>query len=257
MLAVERRNKIEEIIAKDRSVLVVELAKKFDVTTETIRGDLEKLERKGVLVRTYGGATIVESTDADMDYAARATVNAQGKQRIASYAAELIKNGETIFLDGSTSCLYVARAIKDKKGLTVITNAERVVSELAVCDNIKVVCIGGNLVPKNMSYCGRVAEETIRRNYYANKLFFSCRGATILRGLSEASEEEAELKKAMLERSETAIFLCDYTKLGKLGVPAISELNMIDTMITDIKLSEEWHTMLDDKDVEIVEISEE
>lgn len=257
MLAVERRNKIEEIIARDKSVLVVELAKQFDVTTETIRGDLEKLEKKGVLVRTYGGATLVENTDVDMDYASRATVNAQGKQRIASTAAQMVKNGETIFLDGSTSCLYVARAIKDKKGLTVITNAERVVSELAGCDDIKVVCIGGNLVPKNLSYCGRVAEETIRRNYYANKLFFSCRGATILRGLSEASEEEAELKKAMLERSETAIFLCDYTKLGRLGVPAISDLNAIDTMITDIKLTEEWHTMLDDKDVEVVEVPEE
>lgn len=254
MLAVERRSKIEEIITRDKSVLVVELAKQFEVTTETIRGDLEKLEKQGVLVRTYGGATLVEGSEADMDYAARATVNAEGKQRIGERAATMIKNGETIFLDASTSSLYVAKSIKEKQGLTVITNAERVVSELAGCSNIKVICIGGILTPKNMSYCGRIAEETIRNSYYANKLFFSCRGATILRGLTESSEEEAAVKKAMLECSETAIFLCDYKKLGKLGVPIISDFKPIDTLITDIKLTEEWQTMLDENDVKLIEV---
>ena len=257
MLAVERRKKIEEIITKNKSVLVPELAKLFEVTTETIRGDLEKLEKLGVLVRTYGGATLVEDNDADMGYTERAAVNVEGKQRIGERAAKMIKNGETIFLDASTSSLYVAKNIKQKQGLTVITNAERVVSELAGCEDIKVICTGGRLTPKNMSYCGRVAEECIRKNYYANKLFFSCRGATILRGLTESSEEEAEMKKAMLERSETAVFLCDYKKLGRLGVPVISDLNAVDTFITDIKLSDEWHAVLAENDVELYEVSAE
>lgn len=254
MLAVERRSKIEQIITQNKSVLVPELAKQFEVTTETIRGDLEKLEKKGVLVRTYGGATLVEGSEADMDYSDRAAVNAEGKQRIGERAAKMIKDGETIFLDASTSSLYVAKYIKEKQGLTVITNAERVVQELAGCPNIKVICIGGGLHPKNMSYCGRIAEETIRNYYYANKLFFSCRGATILRGLTESSEEEAEIKKAMLERCETSVFLCDYKKIGKLGIPIISDLKSVDTFITDIKLTEEWHTVLEENDVEVLEV---
>lgn len=257
MLAVERRNKIKEIITKNKSVLVPELAKLFEVTTETIRGDLEKLEKHGVLVRTYGGATLVEEQEQDMGYTERAAVNVEGKQRIGERAAKLIKNGETIFLDASTSSLYVAKNIKEKQGITVITNAERVVSELAGCDNIKVICTGGRLTPKNMSYCGRIAEECIRNNYYANKLFFSCRGATILRGLTESSEEEAEIKKAMLDRSEASIFLCDYKKLGKLGVPVIAELKSVDTFITDIKLSDEWRTVIDENDIELYEVPEE
>ncbi len=253
MLAVERRNKITELITKDKSVLVVELAKQFEVTTETIRGDLEKLEKQGILVRTYGGATLVEGTD-DMDYLTRTTVNAEGKQRISERAARMIRDGETIFLDASTSSYYLAKSIKDKKSLTVITNAERVVSELASCPNIKVICTGGRLTPKNMSYCGRVAEETIRNNYYANKFFFSCRGATIQRGLSESTEEDAAVKKAMLDSAETAIFLCDYKKLGKLGVPIIPNFKPIDTVITDIKLTDEWHEILDENDVELIEV---
>ena len=112
MLAVERRSRIEQNILKNKSVLVLELAKEFDVTTETIRSDLEKLEKQGVLVRTYGGATLVETTEADMAISERETVNFEGKQSIGIRAAQMIKDGETVFLDASTSSLHLARNIK-------------------------------------------------------------------------------------------------------------------------------------------------
>ena len=75
---------------------------------------------------------------------------------------------------------------------------EKIVNELSMCDHIHVVCVGGELTPRNMSYIGRVAEKTIKENYYANKCFFSCRGVTLGRGLVDSSEGEAEIKKAML-----------------------------------------------------------
>lgn len=206
MLAVERRSQIEQMIMKNKSVLVLELAKMFDVTTETIRSDLEKLEKQGVLVRTYGGATIVESVEADMAIHERETVNFEGKQSIGKRAAEMIKDGETVFLDASTSSLHLARNLKDKKGITVITNAEKIVMELAGCENIRVICTGGRLHQKNMSYIGRIVEETIRANYYANKVFFSCRGVTLGRGMMESTEAEAEIKKAMIDCSERLSF---------------------------------------------------
>lgn len=252
MLAVERRNKIEQIINKERSVLVVELAKQFEVTTETIRGDLEKLEKQGVLVRTYGGAMIAESSEPELAITERDTVNYEGKQRIGKRAAEMIKDGETIFLDASTSAWHLARYIKGKRGITVITNADKIVSELSSCDHIHVICTGGLLRARNMSFVGRMAEKTIRENYYANKFFFSCKGITLTRGLVDSSEEEAEIKKAMLENSESAIFLCDKNKIGKLGVPKISELDSIDCFITDAKLTDEWMEELAGKDVKLV-----
>ena len=86
MLAVERRNQIEQLIIKNKSVLVVDLAKKFDVTTETIRGDLEKLEKHGVLVRTYGGATLVEGNEPDMPINERDSINFEEKSGIAFYS---------------------------------------------------------------------------------------------------------------------------------------------------------------------------
>lgn len=252
MLAVERRSHIEQTIIQNKSVLVVDLAKKFDVTTETIRGDLEKLEKQGVLVRTYGGATLVEGNEPDMAIQERDTINFEGKHSIGKRAARLIKDGETIFLDASTSSLHVARNIKDKRGITVITNAGKVVNELSSCDNIRVICTGGKLEPKNMSYVGRIAESVIKQNYFANKFFFSCRGVTLMRGLMETSEAEAEIKKAMMEMAESSIFLCDHKKLGRLGVNLISKLNNIDYFISDVQLDEEWNDALAQLDVTVI-----
>ena len=253
MLAVERRNKIEEIIQKNKSVLVPELAKLFDVTTETIRGDLEKLEKQGILVRTYGGATLVEGTDSDMPVSDRDVINFEGKQRIGKRAAKIIKDGETIFLDASTSSLHIARNIKEKRSLTVITNSDRIINELSACENIRVISTGGLLFTRNMSYMGRVVEQTIRENYFANKVFFSCRGVTIARGFTEHNESEAEVKKAMIDCSESVFALCDHTKIGKIGVPVISDFRRIDTLITDTKMTDEWSKMLAENDINLIE----
>lgn len=254
MLAVERRSNIEQMINENGTVLVTELAKKFDVTAETIRADLLKLEKQGVLIRTYGGATLVESSPNELPIAERDVVNYEEKQRIGKRAAQMIRNGETIFLDASTSAWHLARNIKDKKGITVITNASKIVYELAECDGIHVVQIGGELNSKNMSYVGRIAEHTIRENYFANKIFFSCKGVTLNRGLVDSSEGEAEIKKTMIKNSETVIFLCDHNKLGRLGVPSVSGLDSLDFFITDVKLSEEWTERLEEADVNIITV---
>lgn len=252
MLAVERRKKIVDIITENKSVLVLELAKEFDVTGETIRGDLEKLEQQGILVRTYGGATLVEKNDVEMTYQERETKNYEGKHAIGLRAAEYIEDGDTIFLDASTSSFHVALSIKDKKRVTVITNSERVILELAGCKDINVICTGGTIRPKSMSYVGRLAEKNIYDNYYANKCFFSCRGVNLSRGLMDSHELEAEIKRAMIRCSETVFFLCDQSKLGVLGVPVICNMKDIHYCITDVKFDERWKEEMENNEVEIV-----
>ena len=254
MLAVERRTQIEQIITESKSVLVVDLAKQFDVTPETIRGDLLKLEKQGILVRTYGGATLAGASGSELGFKERDTVNAEAKQRIGKRAAQMIRNGETIFLDASTSALYLARNIKDKRGLTVITNAVSIMTELSDCENIKLICTGGLYYPKNMSYNGRYAERMIKENFAANKFFFSCRGVTLSRGLVDSTEDEAELKRAMLERSESVIFLGDHYKMGKMGIPVICPIDKIDKFVTDVELDSEWREALEEADVSIITV---
>ena len=254
MLAVERRSCIEQLINENGSVLVTDLARQFDVTAETIRNDLYKLEKQGVLIRTYGGATLVESNATDMTITERDTVSYAEKQRIGKRAAQMIRSGETVFLDASTSAWHLARNIKDKNGITVITNASKIVSELAECEGIRVICTGGELTPRNVSYIGRIAEKTIRENYFANKCFFSCKGVSLAHGLADSSEGEAEIKKAMIKNSESVIFLCDHNKLGRLGVPHIAGLDAVDCFITDVKLSEEWNVELERYDVSLITV---
>ncbi len=252
MLAVERRTEIEKLINERKRVLVPELAKLFDVTTETIRADLLKLEKQGVLVRTYGGATLAGNSGTELGFSERDTVNYEGKQRIGHKAAELIRNGDTIFLDASTSALHLARCIKGKSSLTVITNSNRIVTELGSCEHINVISTGGELNHRNMSYSGRCAEKNIRENYFANKFFFSCKGVTLTRGLVDSLEAEAEIKKAMMANSELNIFLCDQNKLGKLGVNRIAPITDVDYVISDIQLDEEWSKELMKSDIRII-----
>lgn len=254
MLAVERRTRIEELITENGSVLVAELAKQFNVTPETIRGDLLKLEKQGILVRTYGGATLADTTGQELDITERAGINSDAKQKIGKRAAQLIRDGETIFLDASTSALHLARNLKDKRGITVITNSRNVITELVDCPNIKIVCTGGILSTKNMSYTGRFAEDMIRTGLAANKVFFSCKGVTLSRGLIDSSEDEAEIKREMIENSDTAIFLCDHNKIGRIGIPVISGIDKIDVLITDVRLDKEISDALEEHDIKIITV---
>ncbi len=254
MLAVERRKHIEEIINKNKSILVTDIAKQFEVTTETIRGDLLKLEKQGVLIRTHGGAILAEGSGQELSFNERDVVNSEAKQRIGKRAAEMIRDGETVFLDASTSSLHLARHLKDKKSLTVITNAVNIIMELADCENIRLISTGGQLTPKNMSLVGRFTEKMIRRNLAANKCFFSCRGVTISRGLVDSSEDEAEIKRAMLECSDSAVFLCDHNKLGRMAIPVIAPLDRIDVFITDVKFDDEWQSKLEELDINIINV---
>ena len=255
MLAVERRKKISNIIVDRKSITVIELANYFQVSGETIRNDLEKLEKQGVLVRTYGGATLVQgSAKEEMTVEEREVINADGKSRIGAFAASLVRDGETVFLDASTSSLQVAKSLKDKRSVTVITNSQRVLNELSGCANVNLVCTGGQLRAKNMSYVGRVAEENVKNHYYANKSFFSCRGVNLARGLMDSNEQEAEIKKAMIKYSETAVFLCDKSKLGILGVPMVAKLEDVDVLITDVQLDEEWSKAMNDNEIEVYSV---
>ncbi len=254
MLAIERRNQIEQIIMQNKTVLVTELARQFDVSAETIRGDLEKLEKQGLLVRTYGGASLKYEDELEPSVVERENVNYLEKQIIGKKAADMIDSGDTVFLDASTSALHLARNIKTKRGLTVITNAVKIVEELSSCNHISVMCVGGQLNSRNFSFVGRVAEKLIKENYAADKFFFSCKGVTVERGLMDFTEGEAEIKKAMISVSKKRIFLCDTNKIGRLGMQAICGFNDVDVMITDAELDGKMKNALDKNGVETVTV---
>ena len=237
MFAVERRNRIISMINENKSITVQDAAEYFDVAEETIRRDLKALEKQQLLIRTHGGAVIADHANAEISYDKRTRINISGKDQIGKEAAKLVEDRDTIILDASTSSFFVAKYIKDKKGITVITNAQNVISELTDIDGIELISTGGVLRRKSMSFVGRIAESSLS-NYHANKLFFSCMGFSLERGLTDSNEQESDMKKIMVQCSQKKIFLCDYTKFDRVGYASTAKPEDIDIIITDNDLQD-------------------
>ncbi|ACM59957.1 DeoR family transcriptional regulator [Caldicellulosiruptor bescii] len=252
MLAIERRQKIMAMLNENKSVLVPELAKLFNVTEETIRRDLEKLEKEGLLKRTYGGAVLVENYNVDIPFEFRNVTNIEGKKQIALSLIKYIEDGDTLVMDSSTSALQVAKLLKTKKKITVITNSEQIINELKVFeDTIKVISTGGTLRNKSLSLVGPIAEQTLR-SLNANKAIISCKGFDIEKGFTESNELEAQVKKLMIEIADKVYMIADHTKMNKTALVNIATLDDVDFIFTDKILPPSQENAIREKNVEIV-----
>lgn len=251
MFAVERRSRIISLLNEKESISVQEAAELFGVAEETIRRDLNYLEDRNMLVRTHGGAVLSDNSKPEISYELRSRINIVGKDRIGREAAALVSEGDTIILDASTSSFFVSKHIKDKKNITVITNAENVIKELSGAADIELISTGGVLRRKSMSYVGSLAEASLSA-YHANKLFFSCMGFTFESGLTDSNGQESDMKKVMIERSQSIFFLCDHTKIGKVGYAATAKPEDIDMIITDEDIIPDIRKGLDSLGIKVV-----
>jgi len=213
MLAVTRKNQIKDIIQEKKSVSVSELALKFSVTEETIRRDLKFLEDEGFLTRTYGGAFIQDGVENEVDLDIRETVYEDSKKAIAKKALELIHNGDTIYLDTSTTAYYIAKAIWDMN-LTVLTNSLLIVDFLSKFENIRIICIGGQFSHKSKSFIGRSTQKVLGY-YFVDKTFMSCRSLSMEHGITDSNEETAIIRQNLLDRSNKIYIIADYSKFDK------------------------------------------
>ena len=168
MLALERQKRILDILSKEGSVLVSRLSEELNVTEETIRRDLEKLESQEALIRTHGGAIPVDENVYELSLEKRKRTNISAKERLAQEAAKFVKPWDTIFLDASTTTFYMAKEIKKLHNVTVITNSVRVINELSGISDIKVIGIGG-MLSQNQSFVGSLAEDTIKNTYLSHR----------------------------------------------------------------------------------------
>ncbi|MCM0649236.1 DeoR/GlpR family DNA-binding transcription regulator [Clostridium swellfunianum] len=251
MLPIARKNKIKEIIKEKKSVTVSELAKSFKVTEETIRKDLQSLEEEGFLTRTYGGAYIPDGVENDVDITLREHIHIEGKQKIAAECLNYINNGDSIFLDASSTSLYIAESLKNKR-LTVTTNSIKIVEHLASNPNIKLIIIGGRIEQASMSVLGRNAESNMN-NYFFDAAFISCRALSMQHGITDSNEMQAEIRKIAIEHSNRAFLVADYTKFDRTAFTKICDYKTINTLIVDKSLSDEWKLFLQSYDINLIE----
>lgn len=249
MLAVERRQAIFEILEEKGSVTVIELSRRFDVSEETIRRDLTKMESGGLLQKTYGGAFLNSGMHLEVPVDMRANTYVEGKNVIGALCGQMIHNGDTIFLDASTTAAHIAENILDKKNLIVITNALKVAETLARGPGIKVICTGGTLRPSSLTTVGRTAETAVG-NYFADKAFICCDGVHRIHGVTDANEKEAEVRKEMIRQAESSILVVDATKFDKTSFVHMADFHQFDVLVTDKPLTSEWRATMREADVE-------
>lgn len=239
MLAIERKNAILETLQKEQRVLVAELSQEYGVTEETIRRDLDKLEKEGFVKKTYGGAVLNENTNIEMPLRIREKTNRKEKQTIARLAAAMIEEGDSIILDSSSTSLMVAQELKDRKKLTVITNSLEVLIELSKSNGVQVISTGGVLKSSSLSLVGKSAEKTLE-NFYVDKAVVSCKGLDLKKGVTDSSEDNAEIKKSMISCAKKLILAADSTKFGKISFAKIVDFRKGDVLVTDALPDEAW-----------------
>lgn len=239
MLAAERRSVILQKIHEDRKVIVAELSKEFGVSEETIRRDLEKLEEDGHVTKTYGGAVINEKSSIDLPFNVRQKANSMGKQIIAELVNDEIEDGDHIFLDASTTAVFIAKNIKQKKRLTVITNSIENMVELSDVTDWDIISTGGMLKAGSMSLQGKKALDSVN-SYNADKVFLSCKGIDIDKGITDGNDETASIKQSMIAAAEKVYLAVDSTKFGKVAFSHIASFSKVDVVVTDKKPDAMW-----------------
>ena len=238
MFTIERQQEIIEILKSGKSASVAHLAKKLFIGEATIRRDLDKLQQQGLIQRTYGGAVWLEGLDSEIPLYVRENANKRQKDLIGSAAAKLVKNGDIVIVDSSSTTYAMVKHLSHLTKLTVVTNGAKTAVSLGEFSDFDVYSTGGKLRKNSLSYIGDTAKSFIN-GIHADILFFSCRGFSSKRGLFDSSVEEAELRKTMIENSKKRVLLCDGSKLNEAAFYKICEIHAIDHIITDGEFSDE------------------
>ncbi len=249
MLPVTRRSRIKQIVMEKKSVVVSDLSMTFNVTEETIRRDLKILEEEGLLQRTYGGAYILDGVQNEVNVELREKVFVSNKKNIAKKAKKLVNNGDSIFLDNSTTAFYVADELKDMR-VTVITNSYKILSTLCNISGINLIVTGGAYYPQSRAFLGSMCAKAIS-NYNVDIAFVSCRTLSMDKGITDASEELAFLRRTIISHAAKSYIIADYSKFNKPSFINTCGFEEISGIITDSKLPKEWGTFLAQKGLEI------
>ncbi len=253
MLAVERRNQILEKLQDEKKVVVSELSSHFEVSEETIRRDLDKLEKEGLCKKTYGGATFCEAPGVEMPFMVRRKKNMEGKNKIANLISELVEDGDHIIVDPSTTSLAIVNALqaKDKKGLTLITNSIEVLLEASDQSDWEIISTGGFLNGKYLALVGPRALDGIGA-MNADKVILSCKGLDMNKGVTDANELFSQVKQTMLNSGIKKILVVDSTKFDKVAFSKICDPADLDMVVTDAKPSDAWLNYFADKGIRCI-----
>ena len=233
MLKKERETEIINILkAENGYVSVKDLCKKLYASESSIRRDLTSLEKSGLITRSYGGAELIVNFSNVIEFDKRSRHNSPEKKIIAKKAKALIKDGNIIFLDQSSTSFYLANEIIDNHSLTVITNNTAIISLMAN-SGIKTIASGGSLSNENRTCLVGPDAQYIFENIHADIMFFSAKSLSFDGIISDCTREEILIRKSMLNNANIKVFLCDSEKIGTHSPYNQCKIDDIDYLICE------------------------
>jgi DeoR family transcriptional regulator of aga operon len=241
---VKRREEILAELISEGSVRVADLAERFGVSAVTIRQDLAKLEAEDVVRRSYGGAVFNPKRVPEQDIRLKDSLNVHAKDRIGAYAAQFVSQGDNIIVDSGTTTMTLARHIRDRHDVSVMTNGLNIVGELVGSTGLTVMMTGGKLRNESLSFQGAAAEASLDR-YYFDKLFLGVDGCDFQFGLTTHDEAEADLNRKMIGRANRVFVLADSSKFGQVALHSISSLKSIHAVVTDGGIAHDFREKLE------------
>jgi len=255
MSAVERHNKIVEMVLENGQVTIADICKMFDVSEMTARRDLNTLDRQGLLRRIHGGAITNLGRSYEPSFQTRAINNQDAKTKIGLKAAELIYDGDSIGLDVGTTTLEIVHGLVGKRNLTIVTSclqiANKVVDLLSINIDARLILAGGIVRPRELSMIGPIPER-VYQELHVDKAFIGIGGISLEDGLTEYNIEDTQIKKILIQSAREKIVVADGSKFGVTTFASVAPLNSVDKIVTDSSAPEDMIVKIREQGVEII-----
>ena len=233
----ERERQIIALLADRSFISVQELSERLYTSPSSIRRDLTRLEKLGIVKRNYGGVVAVGGNPGSSPVLIRSEVNKSAKRLIAKKAASLLHDGISVLLDDSTSAAAMVEFLAEYQNVSMFTN--NVETALSATEKgIRVYLLGGALPPDSASVTvGKFALDMLR-SIHADICFFSATALSDTGEIFDSTEQHDLLRREMLNRSDVRVFLCDGSKIGRTSVYHVADLSEIEYVVSDVKIPE-------------------
>lgn len=245
---------VKELIKKEKVVTVERLSEAFGISPITARRDLERLDREGFLTKVHGGAVYKDSIEPEPVFSEQVKIKKEEKDEIAAEAAKRINDGDIVVLESGSTCLAMVKHLNDKKNIKVSTAGIPIANELWKLATLKIdieanIC-GGLIRPDSSTYVGPHATDFFN-NINADIAFLSSVGISMNKGISTATELDAELMRSIIGCARKKILLSDSTKFGKYSYINVAQLKIFTEIITDRALDKRYYDEIKDKGIKI------
>jgi DeoR/GlpR family transcriptional regulator of sugar metabolism len=240
-----RHNQILNILSENGSVSIRELMKSLFVSEATVRRDLSELERRGALKRTFGGARAITETNNQVPLFIRESLDSKAKDEICKAASQLIHDGNTVFLDGSSTAQYLVKYMAHLKDIVVVTYSIKT-AELLCRNHIKTYCAGGLLIGNSLVCTGQKTLE-FAESINPDICFISCKGVDEDGKFSDTSEEETAIRRAFMKNSRRCVLLMTANKFGSSYMHTLCRADEVDHIFSDAPVPEDIILKLRDR----------